>query len=203
MHVEHEIAGGPVLEDPQQQQASQERLACAGLSEHPVAALDQLLDVQAQARLHIQRVADKEMVLVLLSKDDTDVVVGGRAHGGEVRRDGLGRLWAVDARDVVAAADGKHRLDSDGPIRGGAGDNFGDEGVGHVGRRGHHCLIHRFECNFSHHSEESHPLALDAHEGADLDVLNGGRSVQPYFHALGQRAGDDHAQVLGRRSLAD
>ena len=84
MHVEDEVHGGALAHDADQQQAGEERLAGAGLAEDAARPLDQALEVEADSRLHVERLADVEVRLVLLAEDDLDVLLGRLADGGEV-----------------------------------------------------------------------------------------------------------------------
>ena len=82
MHVEDEVRGNAPLEDAREQDARQEALAGAALAEDAVGALDELPEVEADARvLHVERAADVDVPRVLGAEDGLDVLVGGAVHG--------------------------------------------------------------------------------------------------------------------------
>src|SRR5439155_25260247 len=77
VHVEDQVDGDVLLHDPAQQQTGQEGLAGPGLAEDPARALDEALEVDADARGHVEWLADVEVGLVLGAEDARDVGVVG------------------------------------------------------------------------------------------------------------------------------
>ena len=190
MHIENQIDGAVALENADQEQPRQERLACPGLAEDAVAALHKRLDVQAQLGLHVQRAADPEVAFVLCAEYQGYVLLRCGGHRGEVGRDGLRRHRAFDVLD-------EHGLDLDDAVGSCARYHAGYVGVGDVGRHGHEGLIGGAQGDIGDYAEEARPVALQCHEGADLHVLDRGSFIEPDLDAVGERPGHDHAKPLG------
>ena len=100
VHIEDQGRGDVAADHPGQQQPGEERFAGAGLAEHAVAALGDPLQVQADRDVHVQRLADREVPLVLRAEDVGEVGLGGVEDRREMHRDGAHRLHVplLDAR---------------------------------------------------------------------------------------------------------
>src|SRR4030042_1431636 len=96
VHIENQVDGFAFLQHADEQNAGEEGLAGAALAEDAVGALDELLQVEAELGLHVQRVADIESLLVLAAEDELHIPLRSQVDHGEVTGHGLDGLGAFE-----------------------------------------------------------------------------------------------------------
>jgi len=192
VHVEDQVRGDLVLDDPRQQDARQEAFASAAFAEHAHRALDQPPQVEVDLRLfQFQRRADVEVRRVFAPEDVVHVLGGRDLDRHEVAGDGLHRAWLA-----LVLVDGQHRRNVDRPEGRCARVDFAQERVRQVRRIAADGGVGRVERNVGDHAEKA--LATAAHDDVTPhgEVLDHRLAVELDIQPSAQRSPDHHAEAL-------
>ncbi len=195
VHVEDQVCGHAALDRAAQQQPSQKALACPGLAEHAVRALDESLEVQSHRHVHVERLTDLEVDVVGRAEHAREVALLGREDRGEVTWHGPDRRRTGGGFQLIAG-EHQHRLDLDRAVRGGAGQDRPQEAVVRRRRAGLDLVARRGELDVGDQAEEVVLLPSYAHEAPDPHVLDRRDGLQPRQQPLDQRPLDNQPQPL-------
>ena len=197
MHVEDQVDGLVVVNQPAQHQPRQEGLARAGLAEDAVGALGKADHVEADLRVHVEWVADAEVAAlgVALAAEYLGHVFGhGLLDLGEVARNGLDRTRAFFGCRVLGHH--QHGPQRDDVVRAGAGEHLAQQRIFLARRMQENLLVVGVEAHVGDHGEKVVFVALNDHELAGLHVLDILLGVQLHLHPLDQRAFGNHSDLL-------
>src|SRR5690606_12877190 len=192
VHVEDQIGGDLVLDDPRQQNPRQEALAGPTFAEDAHRPLDQPSQVEVNLRFfEFQRRADVEMRRVLAPEHVVHIVGGCDLDRHEMAGDGLHRAWFA-----LFLVNGEHRRDMDRPESRCARVNLAQKWVREIRRVAADGGVSGVKRDVGDHAEET--LVAAAHNdvtphGQVFDYrLAGKLDIEP----PAQRAADHHAEAL-------
>ncbi|MBA7566870.1 hypothetical protein ES708_08569 [subsurface metagenome] len=177
MHIEDQVDRLALLQHADEQDARKKGLARAALAEDAVGALDELLQVEAELGLHVQRVADEKSLGVLGAEDQLHVPLRSQVDHGEVAGHGLDGLGSFEQAVGIAADDqgGGNVKRAEGA---GARQDLGDKGVGDVGWGEGKPLVGHSQADLAYHAEEAPFCPLDGDEAPHRHILDGSRAIQ-------------------------